>query len=362
MAQPARENRKNKRVSFSASEGLFAVIELPVEKQPLTMCIEDISSSGVRLSSLSGETMPTVAQDDTLALKEIIGTASLSFQSPLELKIRWITKRPGRKKITLGGELFPSTEKDRKTLADFVKGEMRWKIIEPRAEKEDHATSGSAAGVELKALPRRTAEAPSQPVPAKTWFWQITAPIGLILVIMATLGQWQVNRLGQRLEEIQRIVSARSRMPAIPKATGRRPEKKPPKVNRRMEAMLDRMENLGQRLEDISRRIDRLEKLVSGPPAKAAQSASLPGEEKSSLTGSSNSPVAAMAPFAPETSSGSSPPVISQDPGSTFHTVKKGENLFRIALRHHTTVEELLRINNLQPQDPIYPGQKIKLP
>ena len=42
-----------------------------------------------------------------------------------------------------------------------------------------------------------------------------------------------------------------------------------------------------------------------------------------------------------------------------FHTVKSGENLYRIGLRYGLTVEVLRRMNQMDEGDPIYPGQKL---
>ncbi len=41
------------------------------------------------------------------------------------------------------------------------------------------------------------------------------------------------------------------------------------------------------------------------------------------------------------------------------HEVQRGENLFRIGLQYNISVDELLRLNNLSPNDSIHPGQKI---
>ena len=47
-------------------------------------------------------------------------------------------------------------------------------------------------------------------------------------------------------------------------------------------------------------------------------------------------------------------------PGATrVHTVAPGENLYRIALRYNLSVEELRRLNNLRPDQPIQVGQKL---
>lgn len=44
------------------------------------------------------------------------------------------------------------------------------------------------------------------------------------------------------------------------------------------------------------------------------------------------------------------------------HTVASGENLFVIARRHGTTVEELVRLNNIPNPNLIHPGQVLQLP
>ena len=54
------------------------------------------------------------------------------------------------------------------------------------------------------------------------------------------------------------------------------------------------------------------------------------------------------------------PPLSPSKPGATrFHTVAPGENLFRIALRYHLSVEELRRLNNLKPDQSLQVGQKL---
>jgi N-acetylmuramoyl-L-alanine amidase len=45
-----------------------------------------------------------------------------------------------------------------------------------------------------------------------------------------------------------------------------------------------------------------------------------------------------------------------------FYTVKKGDTLFFIAKNHSTTLEELLKINNMEITDKLLYGQRIKIP
>jgi len=41
------------------------------------------------------------------------------------------------------------------------------------------------------------------------------------------------------------------------------------------------------------------------------------------------------------------------------HEVQRGENLFRIGLKYDISVDEIMRLNNLSPNDSIHPGQKL---
>ena len=45
-----------------------------------------------------------------------------------------------------------------------------------------------------------------------------------------------------------------------------------------------------------------------------------------------------------------------------FYTVKKGDTLFLLAKNNSTTIQELLKLNNMKSADPLLYGQKIKLP
>jgi putative chitinase len=44
------------------------------------------------------------------------------------------------------------------------------------------------------------------------------------------------------------------------------------------------------------------------------------------------------------------------------HTVQRGENLFRIALRYNTTVEAIAASNGIRNPQLIYVGQKLTIP
>jgi LysM repeat protein len=53
--------------------------------------------------------------------------------------------------------------------------------------------------------------------------------------------------------------------------------------------------------------------------------------------------------------------VKASEPAIQYHTVKAGDNLFRISLKYGLKQEELLRLNNLEKNAVIVPGQKIRV-
>ncbi len=48
--------------------------------------------------------------------------------------------------------------------------------------------------------------------------------------------------------------------------------------------------------------------------------------------------------------------------GGKYYEVKSGDSLYEIAKKHGTTVDELVKLNNLKDKKYIYPGQKLLLP
>lgn len=46
---------------------------------------------------------------------------------------------------------------------------------------------------------------------------------------------------------------------------------------------------------------------------------------------------------------------------STYHTIKKGETLTSIAKKYGTTIDQLVKMNNIKNPNKIYQGQKLKI-
>ncbi len=48
--------------------------------------------------------------------------------------------------------------------------------------------------------------------------------------------------------------------------------------------------------------------------------------------------------------------------GTKIHTVRRGDSLWRIAMRYQTSIEELCAINGISRHAKIYPGTKLNVP
>jgi len=48
-----------------------------------------------------------------------------------------------------------------------------------------------------------------------------------------------------------------------------------------------------------------------------------------------------------------------EENGKVYHEVQPGENLFRIGLKYEVSVDRIRSLNNLDPNDSIYPGQNL---
>jgi len=156
----------------------------------------------------------------------------------------------------------------------------------------------------------------------------------------------------------------------------RPPQNKFPDV-RPIEARLDKLEERLNKLEVIKDQVKNIEdrlRIYSESQAsqqeleKAVQSNSEAISEIQkrladigSGVRSSAKPEAAASPSRQESASkvqgnGKSEPAAAD---KHYHTVQKGETLFRISQKYGISLQKLQEINNIDPQKAIYPGQKL---
>ncbi len=352
--KPGIEKRKNGRVSFSETEGLFAVVELPSAGQsPFSMRVENISVSGIKLSSNKPPPDIAINKDDALVLKEIIGTASLSFDVPVLMQVRWLQQQPGSGQTTIGCDLYPETKKDRERFINFVNGEMRWKINTSIKENNKSASPDTLSSSEALTPEQVKLEPSVDSNFIIATNWKPTILVTAMLAVAVALAAWWFQGLGAQLNRLEQAVSQISVLQ--PSENDRRLTAELENLADRFEKIITSLENNNGRIENINQRLESLEKMLIRQ--FKAQSSVI---ERSQIQQQPGSPVV-------ESDTGSAPLTSANKPKppavkTRFHMVRRGENLFRIALRYQTTVKDLVRINHFKPGQTIYPGQKIKLP
>lgn len=126
-----------------------------------------------------------------------------------------------------------------------------------------------------------------------------------------------------------------------------------------------------QNLESFQNRIEQLEAFVkhktdqftSDLEKAQKQIASL--ESKRSPAAAASKPTAskpaASRPVSSKPASVEKPAAVRTSDTSQFHTVKKGETLYRISINYGISVDKLLDLNDMSKNSVIYPGQKLKV-
>lgn len=82
--------------------------------------------------------------------------------------------------------------------------------------------------------------------------------------------------------------------------------------------------------------------------------------EKLSVDPDTQSPEVSGQPV-PQTQPKSQPQPKTTNTEAVYHTVAAGENLYRISLKYNTTVDKILKLNNLKNADKIIEGQKLRV-
>jgi anti-anti-sigma factor len=122
-----------------------------------------------------------------------------------------------------------------------------------------------------------------------------------------------------------------------------------------LEERIAKLESKGKEVPQIQEKLDSLTKNLNERLSHLEKDMNQVKEEAPS--GKKTADLTKSAAPAP------APPLRSPEKsgGTRFHTVAKGENLFRIALRYNLTVEELRRLNNLKPDQSLQVGQKLRV-
>jgi len=125
-----------------------------------------------------------------------------------------------------------------------------------------------------------------------------------------------------------------SGQPAVPVQVAKAEEKSGPAANREEKAEKPRQRE-GRAIEKAK------EDETAATPKKKAAAKAEPAEERKAAAAE---------------------PAKAKKNGTATYRVKKGDTLEKIAVRHETTVAELLRLNNMKLKDPLWVDRKLKVP
>lgn len=136
-----------------------------------------------------------------------------------------------------------------------------------------------------------------------------------------------------------------------------------------VEKRLERMEGFRNQLGDIGGRLDGLESqnrsLQTGLAELKALAAPLPERvqrlEKQLAHLEKQLARAGAAETKPPSEKKPRQTAKPATPESGYHEVKAGDTLYSISRRYQLKLETLRKLNDLSPQDPIRPGQKLKI-
>jgi LysM repeat protein len=95
-------------------------------------------------------------------------------------------------------------------------------------------------------------------------------------------------------------------------------------------------------------------------PAKVEKPAEAPQTAMPSVDPDTRSPEVSGTPV-PNPQPKAEPATTEVESAAVYHTVAAGENLYRISLKYNTTVDKILKLNNLKNADRIVEGQKIRV-
>jgi LysM repeat protein len=108
-------------------------------------------------------------------------------------------------------------------------------------------------------------------------------------------------------------------------------------------------ERMAQLESTLSKKVDQLSKDMSRPAAKPVEPAAPKPE------GGVHKPE-------PVVQKPAAPAKIEKDAKARMHAVQKGETIYGISRKYGIPADQLMKLNKLNPNDPIKPGQQLMLP
>lgn len=109
-------------------------------------------------------------------------------------------------------------------------------------------------------------------------------------------------------------------------------QKRAEELDNYIKSLIEREDMLNQKVGTLIQKVEALEQSEKKPAAVSVSKISKPVVQK---------------------------PPKNQPAAKRYHTVRQGQNLYRISLQYGISVDELCRLNNMTQKDPIRPGQKL---
>jgi LysM repeat protein len=116
-----------------------------------------------------------------------------------------------------------------------------------------------------------------------------------------------------------------------------------------------------QNLESFQNRIEQLEAFVKHKTDQFTSDLEKAQKKIASLESKRSPSATASKPVPSKPASAEKPAAVRTSDTAQFHTVKKGETLYRISINYGISVDKLLDLNDMSKNSVIYPGQKLKV-
>jgi LysM repeat protein len=121
------------------------------------------------------------------------------------------------------------------------------------------------------------------------------------------------------------------------------------RLERKEKEMASISERMAQLESTLTKKVDQLSKDMSKPAAKPVEPAAPKPES------------AAHKPE-PAVQKPAAPAKVEKDAKARMHAVQKGETIYGISRKYGIPADQLMKMNKLNPNDPIKPGQQLMLP
>jgi len=340
VAKMVNQRNDSKRVPFSEEDGVLCVVVEPGPSgRSFYLQALDVSENGIKLKT-TPKADHACAIWETLLLSKIVGTRTVKFADPIELVVKWQENEVDQ--CVFGCQIRNASPESKKQYVNFVRSETAFGGAQNQSRRQDASRGIDTAKEEdeMAALEERMKSSAAADRP-RTRLLAFAGLLALLAVLLLSV----LYTCSQNRDLAKRVVRLEERFKMVPAPTMglEQVQSQLTSLEESLVGLTDLAQENQSAAKSLAGKIQTIEKklvqIESRPPSTTPASA----KEK------------AKAAAPKETAS-------KKDGGGRFHVVQKGENLFRISVKYDVALDQLANINDMKVNDPIYPGQKIKLP